>query len=237
MSEGARGARGRTQFHCSRLRGNLSQQRRHKSYDKSIALCYTTCMGRNEDTLRNVAAEHEGLVTAAEAEEAGVPRALLVQLSHRGRLDRIAQGLYRFPNWPTTRLQQYHEAVLWPRAHRDLEYSLISHDSALELYILTQLNPGVIHVTLPSKTRISREPPTWLRLHFAVVAESDQAWEQGIPIVSVPRAIEDVAPTHGADVIHRAVSEARERRLLREDELQRLVAKFGNDILEQYIAS
>jgi predicted transcriptional regulator of viral defense system len=127
--------------------------------------------------------------------------------------------------------------VLWPRAHRDLEYALISHDSALELYTLTQLNPGVIHVTLPPKTRISRERPTWLRLHFADVAEKDRAWEQGIPIVSVPRAIEDVAPTHGADVTHRAVSEARERHLLREDELQRLVDKFGDEILGSYIAS
>ena len=206
-------------------------------HTKSIAICYTIRMRRKEDILRNVAAEHEGLLTAAEAEDAGVPRALVVQLAHRGRLDRIGQGLYRFPNWPTTRLQQYHEAVLWPRAHRDLEYALISHDSALELYNLTQLNPGVIHVTLPPKTRISREWPTWLRLHFADVAESDRAWEQGLPIVSIPRAIEDIAPTHGADVIHRAVSEARERRFLREDELQRLVDRFGNEILEPYIAS
>ena len=194
-------------------------------------------MAKMEDTLRNLAAEHEGLFTAREAEQAGVARVLVVQLAHRGRLERVGQGLYRFTGWPTTSLQQFHEAVLWPRAHRELKYALVSHDSALELYNLTQLNPGVIHVTLPPKTRISRERPTWLRLHFADVAENDRAWEQGIPIVSVPRAIEDVAPAHGVDVVHRAVSEARERRLLREDELQRLVDKLGNDILEPYVAS
>lgn len=194
-------------------------------------------MAKVEDALRDLAAEHEGLFTAREAEQAGIARALVVQLAHRGRLDRVAQGLYRFPSWPTTPLQQFHEAVLWPRAHRELEYALVSHDSALELYNLTQLNPSVIHVTLPPKTRISRERPTWLRLHFEDVAEKDRVWEQGIPTVSVPRAIEDVAPTHGADVIHRAVSEAREKRLLREDELQRLVKKFGSDILEPYVAS
>ena len=192
----------------------------------SIAIHYTIRMAKLEDALREVAAEHDGLFTSTEAEEAGVPRILVVQLAHRGRLNRVAQGLYRFPTWPTTRLQQYHEATLWPRAHRDLEYALISHDSALELYNLTQLNPGAIHVTLPPKTRISRARPTWLRLHFADVAEIDRVWEQGVPIVSIPRAIEDVTPTHGVDLLHRAVSEARERRLLREDELQRLVDKF-----------
>lgn len=202
----------------------------------NIAICYTICMAKVEDALRDLAAEHEGLFTAKEAEAAGVARALVVQLAHRGRLDRVAQGLYRFPSWPTTGFQQYHEAVLWPRAHRELAYALISHDSALELYNLTQLNPGAVHVTLPPKTRISRPQPAWLRLHFADVAENDRTWEQGIPIVSVPRAIEDVAPVHGIDIVHRAVSEARERRLLREDELQRLVDKFGREVLEPYIA-
>ena len=203
----------------------------------SIALCYTICVARVEDVLRGVASEHEGLFTAREAEEAGVARVLVVQLAHRGRLERVAQGLYRFPNWPTTALQQFHEAVLWPHAHRELEYALLSHDSALELYNLTQLNPGAIHVTLPPKTRISRKQPAWLRLHFADVTENDRAWEQGVPVVSIPRALEDIGPIHGTDVVHRAVSEARERRLLREDELQRLVDKFGTDILEPYGAA
>ncbi|MGH7736401.1 MAG: type IV toxin-antitoxin system AbiEi family antitoxin domain-containing protein [Candidatus Tyrphobacter sp.] len=193
-------------------------------------------MAKHEDILRDIAAEHDGLITAAEAEEAGVPRVLVVQLARRGRLDRVAQGLYRFPTWPTTDLQQYQEAVLWPRAHRELGYALVSHDSALELYNLTNLNPSVIHVTLPPKTRISRRRPAWLRLHFADVPEGDRAWEQGVPIVSLPRAIEDIGPVRGADVVHRAVSEARERRLLREDELQRLVDVFGREILEPYRA-
>jgi predicted transcriptional regulator of viral defense system len=193
-------------------------------------------MGKIEDALRELAAEHEGLFTAREAETAGVARALVVQLAHRGRLDRLTQGLYRFPIWPTSDLQQFHKAVLWPQAHRDLAYALISHDSALELYNLTQVNPGVIHVTLPSKTRISREQPTWLKLHFADVPENDRGWERGVPIVRIPRAIEDVAPKHGMDLIHRAVSEAREKRLLREDELQRLVDRFGDEILEPYVA-
>ena len=193
-------------------------------------------MPRIEDTLRDLASEHEGLFTAREAEEAGIPRALVVQLRHRGRLERVAQGLYRFPTWPTTRLQQYHEAVLWPQAHRQLAYALISHESALELYDLTQLNPSTVNVTLPRLTRIRRTPPPWMRLHLADVPETDRRWEQRVPVVSIPRAIEDVAYTHGIDIVHQAVQDARERRLLREDDIERLVAKFGTVILEPYHA-
>jgi predicted transcriptional regulator of viral defense system len=85
-----------------------------------------------EEALRGIAAEHEGLFTSSEAAEAGISPALVVQLKNRGRLERLAR-LYRFPAWPTTHLQHYHEAVLWPQAHRKLGYALISHESALEL--------------------------------------------------------------------------------------------------------
>ncbi|MHB8363443.1 MAG: type IV toxin-antitoxin system AbiEi family antitoxin domain-containing protein [Vulcanimicrobiaceae bacterium] len=70
---------------------------------------------RIEDVLQELASEHERLFAVNEAAAAGVARALVVQLAHRGRLDRLAQRLYRFPIWPATGLQRYHEAVLWPR--------------------------------------------------------------------------------------------------------------------------
>ena len=194
-------------------------------------------MARIEDALRDLAADHGGLFSIGEAKRAGIPQALVVQLAHRGRLQRVSQGIYQFSSWPTMELQQYHEAVLWASAHRELAYALVSHDSALELYNLTLLNPGVIHVTIPPKTRISRTPPSWMRLHFENVDANDRRWERGVPIVSIARAIEDVATVHGIDVVHRAISEARERHLLREDEVQRLIEDFGKEILEPYHAA
>jgi len=194
-------------------------------------------VGKAEDVLRDLAGEHDGFFTTLEAGEAGVPSAIVVQLHQRGRIERVAQGLYRFPIWPTSEFQQYQEAILWPRVYRNLDYSLISHDSALEFYNLTQLNPSVVHVTLPQHTRIRRTAPSWIRLHFLAVAESDRRWEHRVSVVSIPRAIEDVAETRGLDVVHQAVSEARERRLLREDELARLVTRFGSSLLEPYHAA
>jgi predicted transcriptional regulator of viral defense system len=191
-------------------------------------------MGGTEDTLRELATAHDGLFMVQEAVAAGIRRALIVQLADRGRLERVGQGLYRFPSWPSSELQQYHEALLWPQTRHDLAYALVSHDSALELYNLTQLNPGVIHVTIPLRTRIIRETPTWVRFHRADVEERDRTWERGVPAVTVTRTIEDIAATHGIDIVHRAVSEACERRLLREDELARLVARFGDIVLEAY---
>lgn len=192
-------------------------------------------MARAEDVLREIAADQAGLVTARQADAEGITGVRLVQLQHRGRLERISRGLYRFPTWPNEELQQYHQAVLWPQAHRSLEYALVSHASAAELYNLTQLNPAVVHVTVPRKARIAREVPSWLRLHFEDVVDEDRTYERGAPTVTIPKAIEQIA-SYGIDVVHRAVSEARERRLLREDELERLVRSFGSVVLEEYHA-
>jgi predicted transcriptional regulator of viral defense system len=194
-------------------------------------------VAKTEDILRELAGEHDGFFTTLEAGAAGVPSVIVAQLHKRGRVKRVAQGLYRFPRWPTSEFQQYQEAVLWPQVYRRLDYSLISHDSALEFYNLTQLNPSVIHVTLPEHTRIRRAAPSWIRLHFVAVSESDRRWEHRVSVVGIPRAIEDVAETRGLNVVHQAVSEARERRLLREDELARLVTRFGPSLLEPHHAT
>lgn len=187
--------------------------------------------------MREIAADHDGLFTAGEAKQAGVSQPVIVQLAARGRLKRLSRGLYAFPTWPTTTHRQYHEAVLWPQAHRELEYALISYDSALELYGLTQLNPGVVHVTLPPQTRISRLPPDWITVHFERIPAIDRTFETGVPVVSFVRAIEESGKLHGLDLVHRAVTEARERRMLREDELERLVSVYGSVILQPYHAT
>jgi len=192
-------------------------------------------MARIEDLLRGIAADQAGLVTAKQAAADGISPMQLVLLERRGRLERAARGLYSLATWPSDELRQYHFATLWPQSHRALRYAVVSHESAIELYNLTQLNPGVVHVTVPRKTRISRDIPAWLRLHFEDIDDRDRTFERGVPVVSIPLAIEELAP-YGTDLVHRAVSEARERRLLREDELARLSGRFGSVILEPYRA-
>lgn len=41
-----------------------------------------------------------GLITSAEARELGVSNTELVQLARRGKLQRVARGIYRMPVWP-----------------------------------------------------------------------------------------------------------------------------------------
>jgi predicted transcriptional regulator of viral defense system len=191
-----------------------------------------------EDRLREVAHDHNGLFLAREAEQAGVNRHNLSQLARRGRVERVARGIYAFPNWPTTETRAMDFASLWPHAQHNVDYALLSHDSALELYGLTDLNPAVVHVTVPKGYRERRrERPRWLRVHQAHIDERDRTFERGIPTVSVVRAIEDIASTRGLDVVASAIDEAMHRNLLREDELRRLTSQFGDSILPEDVTA
>jgi len=75
-----------------------------------------------------------------------------------------------------------------------------------------------------------------VRLHREDIPINDRWFERNVPCATVPRAIEEIADL-GLDRVHEAVNDARQKRLLREAELKRLVERFGCDILEPYYRS
>jgi predicted transcriptional regulator of viral defense system len=76
--------------------------------------------------------------------DAGVPAATLMRLTHAGRLERVAHGLYRVPALPEDRLTRFMETVMWARGE-----AAVSHGSALEMMELCDLLPRRIHITVP----------------------------------------------------------------------------------------
>ena len=132
------------------------------------------------------AADQYGYVSTDNARDLGVSPRRLKLLGERGSLVRIARGLYRFPAEvvPLTSLDQYMEATLWPAGR-----GVLSHESALAVYELSDVNPAKVHVTVPRDYRIRRkEMPAVLELHHADLADGEVANLEGIPIVSPARA-------------------------------------------------
>jgi hypothetical protein len=78
------------------------------------------------------------------------------------------------------------EAVLWPgRGVR----GVLSHETALDLFELGDVNPAKIDVTLPRGHRVRRAVPSLYRLHYEDLALDDVTVFEGIPIVTPVRAI------------------------------------------------
>lgn len=176
--------------------------------------------GRIYLTLLDVATSQYGYVTADDARDVEVDPAQLRLMHHRGLLDRLAVGLYRFPIVPTTALDQYMEATLWPRTP-----TVISHETALDLHDVCDVNPARIHLTVPPGYRLRRDLPGMYELHLRALDASDVTAHEGIPIVTVRRAILDgIDARLGGQLIDQAVATAERRGLLGRKDLDEITA-------------
>jgi predicted transcriptional regulator of viral defense system len=143
---------------------------------------------------------------------------VLVDMERHGHLDRVSRGLYRFRSFPPSARDELMAATLWPN-----RLGIISHDSALDLWDLCDVNPTKIHVTVPKTSRVRRQMPTAYAVHVRDLDASDVTNVDGIPAVTPIRAILDGIERHLDDrLIRQAIDGAQRRGLLTGDELSRI---------------
>ena len=185
------------------------------------------------DELYTLAEEHEGLFTSKEARELGIQDSVLARLAQRGRLERMSRGVYRIAHFPADRLAQYREAVLWAQAsHHGPERIALSHETAMLIYGISDLNPSRVHLTVPKSARFRRERPDWITIHQADLTENEVSQHEGIPVTTVSRSVLDVfSTTHRTDVVREAIKQAVREGLLNSVEATglRKIIKTGRE--------
>lgn len=103
---------------------------------------------RYRDVVREIAYDNYGYVTTKDATAAGVPAIEMPKLAARGGLTNVAYGLYRVPDVPPTRFDQFAEALL-----RVGEGAYLHGESVLALFDLADVNPRRIKVAVPRRVR------------------------------------------------------------------------------------
>lgn len=164
--------------------------------------------------LFGVASGQFGFVTSEDARELGGQDGVLVDMERAGHLDRVAQGLYRFRSFPTDPREELMAATLWPR-----RLGVISHDSALDLWGLCDVNPARIHVTVPKTARLRRRVPPVYEVHERDLETGELSNVDGIPVVTPLRAILDGIERHlDRRLVNQAIDTATGRGLLLPEE-------------------
>lgn len=141
-------------------------------------------LSRNE--LWEVATAQHGFVTAHQATAMGINKHALQMLVHRGTLERAAHGVYRFPQFPVGEYDNLMLAVLWTRVPE----AALSHETALDAYRISDVNPNRIHLTVGKKRRFRRADVEDCVVHYKDLAPKQIGWWQEIPTVTVRTAIE-----------------------------------------------
>ena len=169
-----------------------------------------------------IAADHFGYVTVEQAREAGVSPKTLHAMARRGTLEHVSTGLYRVSAFPPSPRSEYMEASLWPRGVR----GVVSHDSALVLHELSDVNPARIHLTVPRSYRINRAVPALYAVHRADLAEQEMESVDGILVTSPARTILDCHRAHlGPALVRQAIEDGVRRGVLGAAEAERLAAE------------
>jgi predicted transcriptional regulator of viral defense system len=180
--------------------------------------------GRNFKTLYDIAEDNYGFVTVEEARQAGVRPQRLAEMARRGALRREGLALYRLDPFPAHELDSYRKATLWPYPVE----GVLSHETALELYELSDVNPAKIHVTVPRGFRIRRrEVPVLYALHHEDLEQRDVTRHEGLPIVTPAKAIHQCDQAHlRRDLLRQALGDAKRRGLVTRAEYSRLMQEL-----------
>lgn len=137
------------------------------------------------DQLYNIAENQGGYFTSAQAREAGFSWERLSNTVKTGRFKRVSRGVYRLTHFPGGRYEDLF--VAWLRTGPD---SVISYDSALSVYDLTDVLPHEIHVIIPRTASRRRKG---IRLHTNLLNEGDVTNREDLPITTVVRTLADVS--------------------------------------------
>jgi len=182
--------------------------------------------GRIYSRLLELATDQYGYVSTDDARTLEIAPGRLKLLAERGSLVRIARGLYRFPATvvPITPLDQYMQATMWPAGR-----GILSHQTALAAYKMSDVNPTKVHVTVPSDYRIRRkEVPAVFEFHHADLDAREISSLEGIPIVSAARAIRDAHASHlGEALVGQAIDDGERSGRLRRLQAQELREEFS----------
>src|SRR5215212_10961801 len=99
--------------------------------------------------LFQLATEQRGYFTTAQARDHGFSRSLLAHHARAGTFQRVHTGVYRFRDYPSTPREEL--AAAWLAVGKDV--AVVSHESALEQWDLSDLLPETVHLTVPRRRR------------------------------------------------------------------------------------
>jgi predicted transcriptional regulator of viral defense system len=167
-----------------------------------------------------IAARQSGYFTAAQALDAGYSYPAQRYHAKRGNWLRVDRGIYRFPEWPTGSREDLVRWSLWSRGR-----AVVSHETALSVHELGDVDPAHVHLTVPPNFR--QENPGVV-IHQAELAPRDVEEYEGFRVTTPLRSLLDVgAGELDLDQLGQAIAEALARGMTTRRALLDRADEFG----------
>lgn len=150
-------------------------------------------MSKNsKDRLFEVADRQQGYFTSTQAEECGFHRSHFHRFIDSGEWTKESRGIYRLSRYPIQDRSELVFWTLWSRNKQGIPQGVWSHETALDIYELTDIMPAKMHMTVPSGFRRSQATPKVLVLHYHDLTDEDVEIRQGYRVTKPLKTLIDV---------------------------------------------
>lgn len=142
-------------------------------------------------SLYNIASNQQGYFTAKQALSCGYSHRAQFYNKEKGYWIEIERGVFRLANYPSSDYEDLVRWSLWSRNREDIPQAVISHETALSVYELSDIMPGKIHLTVPPGFR--KKPSGGCILHKNILSPESIEKREGFMITNPLKTIVDVA--------------------------------------------
>jgi|ERR1700722_3703721 len=176
---------------------------------------------KKKDRLFEIADSQQGYFTSQQAVECGYPQPNFHRYTSSGEWVKERRGIYRLAHYPAT---SHPDLVLWGLWSRNIHgkvQGVWSHETALEIYELSDVMPARMHMTVPKRFRKWTDIPKILVLHFTDLSDEDVQTQQGYLVTKPLKTIIDIVEEGklSEDLIIQAIQDALKKGLISRKEL------------------
>ena len=168
------------------------------------------------------AEQQQGFFTTKQAKAAGFAENTHPYHVQVGNWIREHRGIYRLTLFPAADRPDLVLWALWSRNRNEEVEGVYSHQTALNLYDLSDLSPAKLHMSVPVDFRRNSDIPGILVLHYADLPASDVQTAQGFKFTRPLRTILDLidAGTVEQRFIRQALRQAVDRGLITRQQIR-----------------
>jgi len=172
--------------------------------------------------LFETAEQQQGFFTTKQAKAAGFAENTHPYHVHAGNWIREHRGIYRLALFPAADRPDLVLWALWSRNRNEEVEGVYSHQTALSLYDLSDLNPAKLSMTVPTDFRRNSEIPGILTLYYATLPKEDVQTAQGFKFTRPLRTILDLMEEGAVErrFIIQALRQALSRGLITHHQIQ-----------------
>jgi hypothetical protein len=186
--------------------------------------------------LFDLAEQQQGYFTTKQAKAAGFAENTHPYHVQAGNWIRERRGIYKLALFPATDRPDLALWALWSMNRKEQVEGVYSHQTAIRLHDLSDLNPAKLHMTVPKGFRRNSEMPKILVLHFRDLPGGDIQSGPGYKYTRPLRTILDLIETGTVErsFIHQALRQAVDRGLITRQQIKDTdQSELAREIIEE----